>query len=257
MASTGQHINRAFLATNPPPNSSRVPAVSGGSQPDSELLESRLSLSLSSESSFSTHSHGSPDYDSDLGQALQYLPFDILSQESHSSISSSTSEASTLAGDELDPPMTELQVVTHTQLSAEVKAQVQALRHIALWPYRKIAESINLPLTTVFRAAQQSPSSTPLSTTRSATRGRHPILSPEIRRKLMDVATTSAETRRKSFTEIAYLAGIHACEKTLRQAFALEGYHRRVARKKPFLTLKHINVIYFLSVLAIYYFFIL
>jgi len=49
-------------------------------------------------------------------------------------------------------------------------------------------------------------------------------------------------TASKPFTEIFYLAGVQACEKTLRPAFAQAGYHRRVARKKPFLKPDHILV---------------
>lgn len=132
------------------------------------------------------------------------------------------------------------------QVSAQVAAYIQALRHIAFWPYRKIADAVKLPLTTVYRTAHQY--STP--TINKGKRGRPLLLSPEARSKLVELATTSAENRRKPFTEIAYLAGVQASEKTLRTAFATEGYHWRVARKKPFLQKKHIQVClkYFTSI---------
>ena len=38
------------------------------------------------------------------------------------------------------------------------------------------------------------------------------------------------------------MAGITASEKTLRHSLASEGYHRRVARVKPFLKPSHLNV---------------
>jgi hypothetical protein len=48
-------------------------------------------------------------------------------------------------------------------------------------------------------------------------------------------ATSTAESRRKPLSDIAQEVGIQVSAKTLREAFAKEGYHRRVARKKPFL----------------------
>ena len=66
-------------------------------------------------------------------------------------------------------------------------------------------------------------------------RGRPKKLTPDDRKKLIEMATQSAENRRKPFAEIAKLCGITACETVLRRAFEDEGYHRRVARKKPFL----------------------
>ena len=124
------------------------------------------------------------------------------------------------------------------QVSAQVAAYIQALRHIAFWPYRKIAEAVKLPLTTVYRTARQY--STP--TVNKGKRGRPLLLTSEARSKLVELATSSAENRRKPFTEIAYLAGIQASEKTLRTAFSTQGYHRRVARKNPFLKKKHMPV---------------
>jgi hypothetical protein len=56
--------------------------------------------------------------------------------------------------------------------------------------------------------------------------------------KLIEVATECAENRRKPLTEIAYMAGITASATTLRRAMVMEGFHRRVARKKPFLSVK-------------------
>jgi len=167
-----------------------------------------------------------------------YLPLTSVSGSSTSS--SSTSSSSTIAGDDLDPPSQQSIAHSSRQLSVEVRAQIHALRHIASWPYRKIAESVNLPLTTVYRAAKQALHQQ--TNSQDLSRGRNPILSSADRQKLIEHATSSAENRRKPFTEISYLAGVQACEKTLRQAFAQAGYHRRVARKKPFLKPDHILV---------------
>lgn len=124
------------------------------------------------------------------------------------------------------------------QVSLEVSVYIRALRHIAAWPYRKIAVAISLPISTVYRTAQKEPS-TP---GQRKVRGRPWILNQDIRKKLLKVITASAENHRKPLTEIAFLAGVQACEKTLRRSLALDGYHCRVARKKPFLTPMHIKV---------------
>ena len=60
------------------------------------------------------------------------------------------------------------------------------------------------------------------------------------RKRLVAKATQNAYYRRMTFEEIAHLEGIQACRRTLVKAFVLEGYHRRKAAKKPFLTPKHI-----------------
>lgn len=51
----------------------------------------------------------------------------------------------------------------------------------------------------------------------------------------MQIATQDSVCRRLTFTEVADIADIQACESVLRDAFEAEGYFRRVARKKPFL----------------------
>jgi len=126
-------------------------------------------------------------------------------------------------------------------VSGEVAAHVRALRHIAGWPYRKIALAVGLSLGTVHRTAQQKQHQK-----EKKVRGRPWMLRPELRQDLIDIVTQSAENRRKPLTEIAYMAGIQASSKTLRRSLALDGYHRRVARKKPFLNHGHIAVSLFL-----------
>lgn len=153
-----------------------------------------------------------------------------------SSDSESSSSSNTIAGDELEPPHGP--VLRTGQVSLEVSAHIRALRHIAAWPYRKIATAVCLPVSTVYRTAQKEPS-TP---GQRKVRGRPWILNQAIRKKLLEVITASAENRRKPLTEIAFITGIQACEKTLRRSLALDGYHRRVARKKSFLTPIHIKV---------------
>lgn len=126
--------------------------------------------------------------------------------------------------------------IKRSPVSAEIAAQVRALRHIAGWPYRKIAVAVGLSLGTVYRTAQKNKKN------KKSVHGRPWMLRPELQQDLVDIITQSAENRRKPLTEIAYMAGIQASGKTLRRSLALDGYHRRVARKKPFLNHQHISV---------------
>lgn len=66
-------------------------------------------------------------------------------------------------------------------------------------------------------------------------RGRRKKIRTPQRRQLINIATKDSACRRLTFTEVAEIAEIDACERTLREAFETEGYFRRVARKKPFL----------------------
>jgi len=111
--------------------------------------------------------------------------------------------------------------------------KIRALKHYAHWPYRQIAAVTGVALSTVYRIAHP-----PLTPTRNRIRGCHSILHTPQREKLITLATSSAENRRKSYTEIAQMAGLTACDRTLRRTFSSAGYHRRVARKKPFLSSK-------------------
>jgi len=94
-----------------------------------------------------------------------------------------------------------------------------------------------MALTTVFRICQLR-----VTSQRPSTRGRKHLLGSGARKQLITLAPASAENRRKPLIEIAYMAGITASEKTLRHSLASEGYHRRVARVKPFLKPSHLNV---------------
>jgi len=105
---------------------------------------------------------------------------------------------------------------------------VQALRFRAGWTYREIAADQNLGLSTVHDICQA-------PATPKKRKGRPFSIDTPTRRRLVATATFSAANRRLTYSEVADLCGIQASEKTLRKAFSLEGYHRRKARKKPFL----------------------
>ena len=94
-----------------------------------------------------------------------------------------------------------------------------------------------MSLTTVFRICELR-----VTSQRPSTRGRKHLLGSTARKQLITLATASAENSRKSWIEIAYMAGITGSEKTLRHSLASEGYHRSGARVKPFLKPSHFNV---------------
>jgi len=120
-----------------------------------------------------------------------------------------------------------------TEVDVGLCHKIRGLKHFAHWPYRQIATATGVALSTVYRIAH--PPHTP---TRNSVRGRHSILRTPNRQKLITLATASAENRRKPYAEIARMAGLNACDRTLRRTMSSAGYHRRVARKKPFLSIK-------------------
>jgi len=105
---------------------------------------------------------------------------------------------------------------------------IHALRFEAGWSYERIAESQDIPKSTVWDICQA-------PATPKKRSGRPFSVDTPTRRRLVGTATRDAEHRRMPYTDIAYLCGVGASERTLRKAFALEGYHRRKARKKPLL----------------------
>lgn len=68
--------------------------------------------------------------------------------------------------------------------------------------------------------------------------GRPHVLTTRVRERLISHATLSQENRRKPLAQIASEIGIIVNERTIRQAFEDHGYHHRVARVKPFLSIK-------------------
>jgi len=116
-------------------------------------------------------------------------------------------------------------------VSYKQRCAVRTLHFSANWTYRQIAEEQKLSLRTVFDICQAA--STP-----KKPKGRPFSLDTPMRRRLVATATMSAAYRRMPLHEVAAACGVQACEKTLRKAFRMEGYSRRVARKKPFLDVR-------------------
>ena len=149
--------------------------------------------------------------------------FDLSSEVPETPLSSSKSEPS--SDSESGPE------IRHQRLSYKQCCQIQALKFIAGWTYSKIAETIELPLSTVFNVCLY-----PATSPRRKSRVK---ISTPIRKRLVSEATKNAESHCKIFREVATSIGLDFSRQALRHAFAKEGYHRRRARKKPFLTDLH------------------
>ena len=113
-------------------------------------------------------------------------------------------------------------------LSYKQRCQIQCLRADAGWTFERIAEKYGISVSTAWRVCNGP--ATPRK------RGKKPLkIDTPLRKRLVYEATLNSENRNKSYSEIAAMIGLQASEKTLRAAFAKEGYNRRIARKKPYL----------------------
>lgn len=108
------------------------------------------------------------------------------------------------------------------------RCAVQALRFSAGWSYPRIAQDQNLAVSTVWDICHA-------PATPKKRKGRPFSIDTPTRQRLVATATQNSLHRQMPLPDIAEICGVRASERTLRKAFAREGYHRRKARKKPFL----------------------
>jgi len=131
------------------------------------------------------------------------------------------------------------------EVPTSTRSKIHALRHLAGLSYWSIAAKTHISLSTVYQIEHL-----PALPDRKPCLGRPFLLRSVERKKLIALATSGARNRRKPLTEIGFLAGIRAGGQTLQHSFAFEGYHRRVARKKPYLS-SNIKAICFNSLLPL------
>src|SRR5437773_3355653 len=115
-----------------------------------------------------------------------------------------------------------------TALSYKQHCQIQALRFLAGWTYLQIAETTEVPLSTVWDICQ-----TPATPVKPKVK--RTVTTP-IRKRLISEAMRNAINHRKSYRDIAVSIGLKASNNTLRRVFEKEGYHRHSAQKKPLLS---------------------
>lgn len=96
-----------------------------------------------------------------------------------------------------------------------------------------LADAVQVPVSTVFAVCAQ-PNTPPERRT-----GRPHRLTQQDRTQLIAHATASQENRHKPLTLVAEDLGIKANKRTHHCFFASEGYYRRIARAKLFLTVKN------------------
>jgi len=121
-----------------------------------------------------------------------------------------------------------MEVQKREWVSYKQRCAVKTLRFSVGWTYRQIADEQNLSVSTVFDICQA-------PTTLKKPKGQPFSLDTPTLHRLVATATMSAAHRRMPLLEVAAACGVQACQRTLRGAFQIEGYSRRVARKKPFL----------------------
>jgi hypothetical protein len=97
---------------------------------------------------------------------------------------------------------------------------------------RQISIAHNILISTVHRICSLLP-----ATPQKFRSGRKKIINTPTWKYLVSIATQDAYHCRLAYTEVAKIAGVQASEKNLLVAFAAEGYGRRSARKKLYLTL--------------------
>ena len=176
------------------------------------------------------------------------IPYSLYSTSS-SSLSDTTSTPSQVQQDITTPSASRHQRTRH-EISPSMASKIRALRHLAGLSYRSIAAKTHVSLSTVYQIGHL-----PSTPQRKSRMGRPHLLGAAERKKLITLATASASNRRKPLTEIALLAGIQASSQTLQRSFAHEGYHRRIARKKPFLPPKNkaVSYFFFLALFPLYF----
>jgi len=119
------------------------------------------------------------------------------------------------------------------EITLSLQSKIRSLRTFAMWPFRRISQAVQLPVSTVFSICAQ-PNTPPEHHT-----GRPPCLSSQDKIQLIAHAIASQENRRKPLSIIAEELGIKVNERTLRRFFTSKNYHRRIARAKPFLSVKN------------------
>ena len=115
------------------------------------------------------------------------------------------------------------------------KGLIYGLHKHAHWPLQRIATAVNSSKGVISRviARIEAEPHTPQRV------GRPPIITTRKRQRLIDKLATDAQSRRLRLDYLAHFEGIPGHLNTIRTALAKEGYYRRIARAKPWLTPKH------------------
>ena len=115
-------------------------------------------------------------------------------------------------------------------ITTSLRSKMRGLRTHASWSYRHIAREVDVAVSTVYSICKAP------STPKKVKPGRPKALSTPLHKRHIEIATSSQQNRQLPYAEVAALAGITAGPHPLRTAFESEGYHRRVAYSRPYLS---------------------
>ena len=104
-------------------------------------------------------------------------------------------------------------------LSYKQRCQIQCLRDDAGWTFERITKKYGISVSTAWKVCNGP--ATPCK------QGKKPLkIDTPLLKRLVYEATLNSENHNKSYSEIAVMIGLQVSEKTLRAAFAKEGYNR-------------------------------
>ncbi|RPB04494.1 hypothetical protein L873DRAFT_1840527 [Choiromyces venosus 120613-1] len=131
-----------------------------------------------------------------------------------------------------------------TEVSFVLYYNIYALKYYAHWPYHQIAAVTGVALSTIYHITHP-----PLISNHSYIHRCHLILHTLQQKKLISLATSSAENCYKPYTGITLMPDLNVCKYTLHHTISSTGYHHHVTRKKPFLSsktyqFKYLNVLH-------------
>lgn len=118
------------------------------------------------------------------------------------------------------------------QLTRDERIQAQIL-HQAGHTYIQIAKQLDITVYHVQYAC------THQATPQNHARGRHLLLHTPDRKVLTDWVTTSKATRRTPYYKIPAILGWEISSKAIQNALEKEGFHRRLGRRKPPISVKN------------------
>lgn len=120
---------------------------------------------------------------------------------------------------------------TYCQATRDERLQIHTLAREGK-PVKEIAEQFSFTPYRVYYILKQ-------PVTPRKRKGRPPIFDAEKRQQLVQHVTASSENRQTEYFRLPPEVSLHASERTIRRALGLEGFHRRVMRRKPYLSKKN------------------
>jgi hypothetical protein len=136
----------------------------------------------------------------------------------------SLSDPNILIGPILHPP---IRTPKAPSLSRDQKRDVQLLHSIG-WSYSQIYKQTGFTVRQIYNACKAGGRPTPQKST-----GRPPILTQAQVEELVEFVCASSKNRRMSFQQLAEVMDFGIKKQAIRLALLREGFHRRLAMRKP------------------------